>query len=386
MSDWMISLGLLSVTGGLGPYELSPPNTSGHFDAPPVVQWIVPLPVPPLASATHTERSGPVLHGENIYVGAAGDDGVLVLDRRSGRLLTRMPTTAPVQSSPVITDDMILFTDVSGTTWCYPLEGGEPLWEHYSGAPLLSSPTISGDSVFVANVDGQVYALSLQEGELQWRFAHRTDPGRLAELELYGAPSPIIAGDTVLAGFSDGAVVALSVDSGDPLWTRRVGEGAYPDIIAEPLVREGDLLISGYTEPLLSMDRENQAIRWRQDVGGPHPAVEDGQQLLHSGGDGILRALDSRTGDVLWEWDSDTAAALTRPVSTPGGILVGAAAGTVYLVEPDSGDLVWKYDPGHFLAGITAAPAVEGRQAVVLTNAGHLISFVVPRSNGAIQR
>ena len=96
MSDWMATLGLLSVTGGAGLYDLSPPDVTGVFDAPPVVQWIVPLPTPPLASATHTERSGPLLHGEHIYVGAAGADGLFVLDRRDGQLLRQLAATAPV--------------------------------------------------------------------------------------------------------------------------------------------------------------------------------------------------------------------------------------------------------------------------------------------------
>jgi outer membrane protein assembly factor BamB len=332
-----------------------------------------------MASATHTERSGPLLHGEHIYVGAAGDDGLLVLDRRDGRLLRRLSATAPVQAAPVIVEERVFFTDVSGTTWCYPLDGDEALWEHYSGAPLLSSPTVHEGAVFVANVDGQVYALAASSGELRWRFAHRTDPGRIAELELYGAPSPVMAGDAVLTGFSDGAIIALSASSGDPLWTRRVGEGAYPDLIAEPLVRDEDMLIAGYTEPLVSMDRQTQAIRWRMDVGGAHPAVSFGDRLLHSGGDGVLRAMDAQTGDLLWEWDSETESALTRPLPTPAGVLVGAAAGSVFLINPEDGEPLWWYDPGYFLAGVTANPAVDGRQAVVLTNAGNLISFVVPR-------
>jgi outer membrane protein assembly factor BamB len=115
------------------------------------------------------------------------------------------------------------------------------------------------------------------------------------------------------------------------------------------------------------------------DVGGAHPAVSFGDRLLHSGGDGVLRAMDAQTGDLLWEWDSETESALTRPLPTPAGVLVGAAAGSVFLINPEDGEPLWWYDPGYFLAGVTANPAVDGRQAVVLTNAGNLISFVVPR-------
>jgi outer membrane protein assembly factor BamB len=375
-SDWMIALGLLSATGGWGPYELSP-TPPATFDAPPVEQWTVPLPAPILSSATHTELGSPVIHGEEIFIGSAALDALIVLDRRDGRLLRMLPAAGPVQSAPVIFDGRVYFSDSSGTTWCYPLSGDVPFWSHYSGAPILSSPTVTGDRVYLANVDNLVYALQRSDGELAWRYAHRTDPTRTAELELYGAPSPILSGDAVLTGFSDGAFIALSASSGDPLWSRRVGEGAYPDIIAAALTHGDEIIVSGYSEPLLAMDRVTQSVRWRMEVGGAQsPHVDDGR-LIHGGGDGILRALDGQTGDLLWEWDSETGGALTRPIDTEAGLLIGASGGSVYLVS-DDGELLWTYDPGFFLAGVTANPVVEGRQALVLTNAGNLISFVVP--------
>ena len=372
----MVTLGLLSATGGWGPYELSP-TPPASFDGPPVEQWTVPLPGPRLSSASHTELGAPVILGEEIFVGSAAADVLLVLDRRDGRLLRELEAAGPVQASPVVVDDRIYFSDSSGTTWCYPLTGSVPFWSHYSGAPILSPPTVTPDRVYLANVDNLVYALERADGELAWRYAHRTDPTRTAELELYGAPSPVHAGEEILAGFSDGALISLSADTGDPQWSRRVGEGAYPDLIAPAMVLNDEIIVAGYSEPLLAMDRETQSVRWRMDIGGPSEAVSDGERLVHGGGDGILRSIDSQTGDLLWEWDSDTGASLTRPVPTEAGLLIGASAGSVYLIS-DDGELLWSYDPGHFLAGITSAPAVDGRQAVVLTNAGNLISFIVP--------
>ena len=383
MTRWMIAMGFLSATGSEGHYTLSSPDVSGEFSSPPVVQWVVPLPVPPHTSASHTELGGPVLHGDEIFIGSAAADALLVLDRRDGHLLRQLPTTAPVQAPVVIDGELLYFSDTSGTTWCYPLEGEEPLWSHYSGAPVLSSPTIADGRVYISNVDNLVYALDAGSGELVWRYAHRIDPTRTAELELYGAPSPVLAGETVLTGFSDGALIALSVEGGEALWSRRVGEGKYPDLIAPAMVREDDILVAGYTEPLLALDRTNQAVRWRLEIGGPQAVVEAEGLLLHGGGDGLLRALDAQTGDQLWEWDSQTGSALTQPIPTPAGLLVGASAGSVYLVNTLTGALLWEYDPGYFLAGVTSTPAVGGRQAVVLTNAGNLISFIVPRSDDA---
>jgi outer membrane protein assembly factor BamB len=80
----------------------------------------------------------------------------------------------------------------------------------------------------------------------------------------------------------------------------------------------------------------------------------------------------------VWEWDSETASALTEPVATEAGVLVGAAAGSVYLIDAATGNRSWEWEPGFHISGVTVPVAVGGRQAVAVTNAGNIVSFVVP--------
>jgi hypothetical protein len=63
---------------------------------------------------------------------------------------------------------------------------------------------------------------------------------------------------------------------------------------------------------------------------------------------------------------------------TEVGLLVGAAAGGLTLLDPSDGAVLWNWQPGWHPSGITASMAVEGRQVVVVTNAGWVRSFVSP--------
>ena len=383
MASWWATLGL--VASNMQGTDVPPPADDLAFDAAPVLDWRVPLPGPKMSASIHTEAGGPLIHGNHIYVGTASDDVLLVLHREDGRLVTRLEASAGVQSTPVIVADHLYYTDTAGTTWCRSLEDYAVVWSHAGGAPILSAPTVLSDRVVVANVENVLVALDAQTGALVWRHAQRLDPSRSTELELYGAPAPTLAGELLLSGFSDGSMVALDLESGTVVWQRRVGEGQYPDIIAEALVIEGaggttDAIVSGYTEPLVSIELESRNVRWRHDVGGACAAVLGAERrIYHGGNDGVLRAIDAVTGAIAWEWDSETEAALTQPVLTEAGLLVGASAGGFSLIDVDDGSLAWRFDDGYELAGITAAAAVHGRQAVVLTNAGNLYSFVVPQ-------
>jgi outer membrane protein assembly factor BamB len=364
----------------VAPFAIGAKWSSGSFDRPPVVVWERQLPGPRYPSATHAERGVPVIHGDRIYLGSAADSALYVLARSDGTMVRRIETGGPVQSAVVIDGDHLWFGDAAGYTWCTDLDG-KVVWKHFSGAPILASPTIAGGRVYVSNVDSLVVALDQTTGALVWRHAQKLDPGRTAELQLYASPSPLVAGDLVLTGYSDGTIAALSLATGEMAWQRRVGEGRYPDISANPIARSTDVIVGGYTEPLLAFDLASRNVRWRLDVGSaaaPTLDPTDGRTVYHGGVDGILQSVDGVTGAPGWTWDSETKAALTTPLWTEAGLLVGSTAGGLYLISPSDGKEQWRLDTGNLLAGISVEPAIDGRQVVVVTNAGNLVSLVAP--------
>lgn|GEM_PF-1000435 len=395
-TDWLAAAGLVATLSG--PERPAAERFAGHFDSPPVETWRVPLPGPPFPAAVHTELGQPLVYGDYIYVGQAGTDGLHVLARDSGAHVRTLEMGAPVQSAPVVTGNLLVATDLSGTTvvWEFTDSGGtKERWRRSSGAPVLSAAATTDNLVVVAGVDNVVTAVDLVSGELAWRHAQRLDPSRSAELELYGAPTPTVVDDRVLVGFADGTLAALGLEGGEPIWQRRVGEGQYPDILGSPVVVGGDIVVAGYSEPLVGMHAESRNVRWRLDVGGAgaaiagggtgttpddsHAATADHAFVFHGGEDGVLRCVDTRTGALVWDWDSDTQSALTAPVATEAGLLVGAAAGTIYLIRPTDGEEAWRWQPGFHVSGITVPPGIDGRQAVAVTNAGNIVSFVVPQ-------
>lgn len=360
-----------------------PPPSAGSFEQAPVPHWSRRLPGTRVKSANHTEHSAPVSNGESLFIGYAARAELFELDRGAGTIKHRYPAAAPVQSPAVPLADGVLFSDAAGYTWRYGKGAIAERWSHYGGAPVAARPTVHDGVVYVANVDDVVYALDMASGELLWRFERPPDPSRESELTLYGAPPPVVVDDLLLLGFSDGALLAIDRSSGEQAWERRVGEGRYPDLIGEPVVDGGDVFIAGFSEPLVSLDLDTRNVRWRLDVGGAAAPLVDGPLIYHGGTDGKLRAIDRLTGAIIWEWDSETSGALTRPAAVAGGLLVGSSDGGLYLVDEASGELTWTYEPLHLLDGFSAAPLVIGRQLVAITNAGQLISLLAPAENPA---
>lgn len=380
MSSWLLPLLMGAVAppfSDKGPIEVTPADYEGVIDRAPVTLWVRPLPGTRPSAATNSELGRPLLHGALLYVGCAGDDALYALRRDDGSVHHRFPAGAPVMAEAVLVDDSLVFADGAGYTWRYSLDGKQ-LWRHYAGAPVLSSPMVVGDTVYVSALDGTVHALGLGDGQSRWLYRHPGDRSREAELELYGAPAPVAAGDHLLTGFHDGSLVALELASGEVGWTADVGEGRYPDLIGRPLVQERDVFVGGFSAPFQAIDLGSQNVRWSLEIGIAASPLLQGRTLFVPGSDGRLRAVDAGSGAVIWEWDSETSGALTEPQITPAGLMVASSDGGIWLVEPTTGQTAWTYDDGVMINGLSVAPTVQGRQVVAITNAGNILSLLVP--------
>lgn len=345
---------------------------------PPVLLWSVSLPGFPPAVSTPTEPGAPAVHKDRIYLGYSGTNALLVLNRGDGRVVESLPARAPVSAAPILSDDRVIFADSAGYTRLFTRSdsGWKQVWEHYSGAPIVQTPTLDGDTVYVSNVDELVYALNATSGELRWRYQHRLDAARGASLELFGAPAPTVDGELVYAGFSDGFVAALDRATGTEQWTASVGEGTYPDLIAPTLpLPDGGLLVGGYVKPLVHLDPETRSPSWRIDAGSAAASAMVGETIYHPGADGKLRAIDSRTGDLKWTWDSGSSGPLVTPVATAQGLLVASTDSTLFLVNTESGTTRWLLDVGTSLTGFVSAPVVSGADIYALSNGGKLYAL-----------
>jgi outer membrane protein assembly factor BamB len=341
----------------------------------PFVAWQRQLPLTRLGARSQSQLSAPTLHDGLIYVGSAFSDSLHVLESSNGSEVRAFAAHSAVQSEPILTGDHVIFCDEGGYTFNYSLESGQELWEHFGGAPITSQPTLIGDDVIVSSVDDSVYSLDLESGEISWRYNHPPSLTRETELTLYGAPSAVLWQDSIIVGFSDGSITSISRATGEVEWQNVVGQGVYPDIIATPIVSENNIYVGGFEGPFVSLNPQTNTIRWSLDIGtASQPTYED-NVIFHGGSDGVLRKIDTITGQVIWEWDADIEGSLTTPRITPAGIITTSTEETIYLIDDSTGDELWQYRADVMLSGMSSAISVGGSGFYAVTNKGQLIGF-----------
>ena len=160
----------------------------------------------------------------------------------------------------------ITSTNVSklGVAWTVPLTMSTA---HTDGA-YATTPVIVNGVVYAQDLDSDVFAISLATGKVLWTHDYSSPNG--------GPDGVSVAGGVVYAATAK-AAVALNAATGAQLWSRTLTGNDHEGIAMAPGYNDGTVYVS--TVPA------NVAIQY-----GP-------------GGEGILWALNAKTGAPEWSWN-----------------------------------------------------------------------------------
>lgn len=105
---------------------------------------------------------------------------VFALNAADGSLVWQKPVTGPVQTSPVVADDVVYLVsqgDVqakTGQVTAFSTDGGAQLWQQSAPASIYTTPVIVGDTLVVAlqgNADLLLAGFDRASGAQQWTFS-----------------------------------------------------------------------------------------------------------------------------------------------------------------------------------------------------------------------
>jgi polyvinyl alcohol dehydrogenase (cytochrome) len=319
--------------------------------------WKTPVGRWDLSNATGT----PQILGNRVYMHeCCKTHGMFAaLDARSGKMIWRyetMPDARPMRDRG---DGKMLWGPSGAPIW------SSPAVDERRG--LLYVGTGEATSAPAADTTDSILAIEMATGKLRWRFQATPDDiflttcmrrpqglncpkeGRMLDVD-FGA-SPILArradgGEVLLAGQKSGMLWALDPDTGKLLWNREFGKGSplggihwgmavdarnvYVPIHKMPDAQGND---PNQTPGLHAVDYTTGEVRWsyiaEADCSGDRkarvptchantglsspPTVIDGAVFAGSV-DGFLRAFDTATGALLWQYD------VARPLTGVNGV------------------------------------------------------------------
>ena len=332
--------------------------------------------------------------GDRINAGFAIDSGVLYAASFDGKLYALDAVTGKIRwsaqgddvlmSTPVFSKGLIVIgsghngflkpDDAVSQIWGRPggnsvyaftQNTGRPIWRFHTEGEDMPTPAIDGTTVIFGNGDAHAYALDLNTGLLKWR------------TPLAGAvtmASTAIDGGTAFISSCHNAPYycetrALDVRDGHTLWTNPNGGSDCAPAVAGGLVfvntnQDDPRFHTGGFDVVAALDERTGQTRWTyQTDPGPYtfPATNE-RQIAGTVADGVLYqpigtdsrviAFDSQSGRIIWNLRT-WADVKMSPVIAHGHVYFGDLGGILYDVDQQTGHVL---HTSSFLQPLSAAP------------------------------
>ncbi|MGD0703363.1 MAG: PQQ-binding-like beta-propeller repeat protein [Trebonia sp.] len=234
----------------------------------------------------------------------------------------------------------ITSTDVSklGVAWTVPLT----IPTGRTDGAYATTPVIASGVVYVQDLESDVMAISLATGKVLWKHDYNSPSA--------GPDGVNVAGRVVYAA-TNNAAVALDAATGAQLWSRTLTGNDHEGIAMAPGYNHGTVYLS--TEPV------NATV---------------GQYL--PGGEGVLWALNARTGAPEWSWNQVQNLWGKPGVNSGGGLWYAPsfdAQGNIYLGIANPGPLFGT--PSYPLGSSRPGPDLYTDSVVKLSPAGKLLWY-----------
>ena len=328
------------------------------------VAWRRTLVAPYLLEYKPFEPAGPAIDPLTGMVVVATRDGFVQAFSADGKELWYARLVGPYLGPPAVGDGLAIVAGLDGKVFAFDAARGTFRWLYEGREEFGSQPVVVGELVYVATLEGTVLALDARTGTWKWHF--RREPS--GKFIILGVARPAVVDGVLYQGFADGSVVALDAATGAVKWDRRVGRGAFPDIISDVQVGKDRVFVASYGGQVAALDRKSGAPIWDAKAPEAYKARLDGDLLVVVTTRDVL-GFDARTGGQIWSFTHE-GAPLANPVIARGLVLVPIGKGLLAL-DRRSGRKLRFFTRG---SGATGTPALLGNRLYVLSNAGELVA------------
>lgn len=308
--------------------------------------------------------SSPVWSADTIYFG--GDDGnIYAVDAANGRQLWKHAAGGPAPSTPAVVDGVVYAVSYDGKLHALDARTGAVRWKFATDGErrfeakglhglqprnqtiadpfdvFLSSPVVAQGAVYFGSGDGNLYAVDTATGELRWKF----QTGDVVHA------SPAYANGVLFFGSWDSYFYALDAATGKEKWRFHGGEDAaihnQVGFQSSPAVVDGVVYTGCRDAQLYALDAATGKERWRFDNALSwvitSPAVTQGKVFFATSDSSLYHVVDAATGKPVLE-QKDKCYMFSSPAIADDVVFIGVLNGTLQARDLKTGEVLWNFE------------------------------------------
>lgn len=262
---------------------------------------------------------------------------------------------------------------------------GGILWRQRVNTAIGGGPAVQNGTVYVAARNNIGWAVRASDGKVLWQTS-----GTPANAGVMGVSAPAVQGGTVVFPFTSGQLLGVDTETGGTLWSAQVAGtrtgraiATIRDVTGDPVISGGSVYGGTSSGRIDSVDLATGIRNWTAKDGANSPVVVAGGSVFAVNDEAQLIRMDAATGGVIWRValpyytddkarKQDSIYASYGPVLAGGRLFVASSDGLLRAFDPRSGQLVGQAEiPG----GAATAPVVAGQTLFVVSRSGQLHAY-----------
>ncbi|HWX20966.1 MAG TPA: PQQ-binding-like beta-propeller repeat protein [Candidatus Binatia bacterium] len=293
----------------------------------------------------YTIASSPAFWKGLVIIGDASGI-VYAFGVKTGDVRWRFKTQNAVYSTPAVAGDVVAVTSTDGNIYGLKAANGKELWRYTTGRPIVASPGIANGTVYVGSSEGKFRALKLASGKLAWEF-----PG----LNGFVETRPLVYQGKVIFGAWDQHLYALDAKTGALAWKWK---GDRPGTLLSPaacwpIAAKDKVFIVAPDRQMTALNAKTGAQLWRTG----HYVVRESIGLSEDRSRFYVRAMNdffyafstsSSQPEKLWECNAHFGYDINSAMlAEKGGVVFyGTKNGLLFALDAKTGAIQWQHKLG----------------------------------------
>ncbi len=311
----------------------------------------------------------PAVENDQVFVG--DDLGCLTAYAlKNGKKLWSFASGKRIVGTPAVSQGIVVFGSADRTIYGLNAADGSLRWKVEASEPVLGAVTIHEGIAYVGASDKSFRAIDIQSGKVVWNYD---------QVKGYIETKPLIADNKVIFSAWDNTLYALDKTTGKEIWkwTGGLTRMHFSPAAVWPVASNGKVFIADPQRAMTAIDLQNGETIWRTFRSQVRETIglsEDGERVYSKTMNDSIVCYSTLTNTPEQVWASNVGFGYEHAPSMPqekDGVMYGSTKeGLLFALEAKTGKIIWKHKIGNSL--INTVVPLNGREVLFTATSGEV--------------
>ena len=320
----------------------------------------------------------PAVEKDKVFIG--DDMGYLTAYAlKDGKALWRFQSGKRIVGTPAVSEGIVVFGSADCKIYGLNAQNGNLLWTVETSEPVLGAVTIDNGTAYIGASDHTFRAINTCNGEIKWTFTG---------VKGYIETKPLVTDSKVIFGAWDNTLYALNKADGRELWkwTGGLTRMHFSPAAVWPVAAEGKVFITDPQRAMIAIEIETGNTVWRTFQSMVRETIglsEDGERIYSKTMNDSIVCYSTKGSHPHELWASNVGFgyehAPSMQVEKDGIVFGSTKEGLIFALEAKTGKVLWKHKIGNSL--ISTVVPLSGNRILFTATGGEagLLKFKIKK-------